>query len=154
MLTLIYRAAALSSCQNLLTMKFIKLIFLPIFLAGSWIGLSEFIRNDFFLKDFWSNHYEGLGVTFPYEPINAAVWSIWSYLFAVIIYVISKKFDLLQTFILSWSFGFLMMWLVIWNLGALPGGLLYYAIPLSILEVLIAAWIVKWFENRGERSKV
>ena len=36
-----------------------------------------------------------------------------------------------------------MMWLVIGNMGVLPYGLLVYAIPLSMLETLVAAFIVK-----------
>lgn len=133
-------------------MKLFKYTFLPIFLAGSWIGLSEFIRNDIFLKDFWSDHYENLAVVFPYEPINGAVWAIWSYCFAIAVFVISNRFDFLQTAMLSWFFGFIMMWLVVWNLGVLPSGLLYYAIPLSILEVIVAIWMIRWFQDKGGRK--
>ena len=133
-------------------MKLFKYTFLPIFLAGSWIGLSEFIRNDIFLKDYWSDHYENLAVVFPYEPINGAVWAIWSYCFAIAIFIISKRFDFLQTTILSWFVGFVMMWLVVWNLGVLPPGLLYYAIPLSIVEVIVALWVIRWFQDKGGRK--
>jgi len=36
-----------------------------------------------------------------------------------------------------------MMWLVIGNLQVLPYGILPVAVPLSLLEVFLAVWIVK-----------
>jgi hypothetical protein len=59
------------------------------------------------------------------------------------IFIISKKFSLVQTALISWFVGFVMMWIVIGNLGVLPFGLLPYAIPLSLIESFVAAWIIK-----------
>jgi hypothetical protein len=42
--------------------------------------------------------------------------------------------------------GFLLMWVVIGNLGVLPFGILPYALPLSIVEVLGATWIIFKFK--------
>jgi hypothetical protein len=124
-------------------MELIKKGILPVFLATIWISLSEFVRNEFLVKSFWTAHYQKLGLNFPAEPINGAVWGIWSLLFAVVIFILSKKFTLTQTTLLAWFVGFVMMWVVIGNLGVLPYGLLIYAIPLSILESFIAAFIIK-----------
>jgi hypothetical protein len=124
-------------------MKFIKSTILPVFLATIWISISEFVRNEFIVKSFWTNHYQQLGLIFPSEPINGAVWGIWSLLFATSIFIIAKKFTLIQTAFLCWFIAFLMMWVVIGNLGVLPYGLLLYAIPLSFLESFVAAWIIK-----------
>jgi hypothetical protein len=65
-------------------------------------------------------------------------------LFAVAIFVISRKFDLLQTTLLGWFVGFVLMWLVTWNLSVLPLTILIYAIPLSVLEAFLAAYICQW----------
>ena len=116
-----------------------------ILIATIWISISEFIRNEFFVKSYWTKHYQSLGLTFPSESINGAVWGIWSLLFAITIYFIAKKFNLIQTTVLSWFAGFVLMWVVIGNLGVLPYGLLVYAIPLSVLEAFIAALIIKKF---------
>lgn len=116
---------------------------LSILLAAIWISISEFVRNELLLKSFWVEHYKTLGLVFPSEPINGAVWGLWSLLFAVAIFIISKKFSLVQTFLLSWFIGFVLMWVVIGNLGVLPTGILLYAIPLSLLEAFVAAWIIK-----------
>jgi hypothetical protein len=111
--------------------------------ATAWISISEFVRNEFLLKSHWVKHYGSLGLSFPSNPVNGAVWGIWSLVFAVVIFAISRKFSLLQTIALSWVVGFLMMWLVIGNLGVLPFGILPYAVPLSVLEAAVAALLVK-----------
>ena len=124
-------------------MHLIKKTILPVLAATAWISVSEFVRNEFILKQYWLSHYQQLGLTFPSEPINGAVWGIWSLLFAIAIYVLAKKFTLIETTILSWFVAFPMMWVVIGNMGVLPLGILIYAIPLSILESLLATVIIK-----------
>jgi hypothetical protein len=121
----------------------LKKTVLPIFLAAVWIAASEFARGQFLLKPYWVDHYAKLGLVFPMKPVNGAVWGVWSFLFAVAVYVISRKFSLVQTFLLSWFVAFVLMWVVIGNLGVLPYGLLVFAVPLSLLEAFVAACIVK-----------
>jgi len=116
---------------------------LPVLLATVWISISEFVRNEFIVKSYWTGHYEKLGLVFPAEPVNGAIWGLWSLLFAIAIFIISKKFSLLQTTFLSWFVGFVLMWVVIGNMGVLPLGILIFAIPLSLLEAFVASFIVK-----------
>ena len=123
-------------------MKTIKKTVLPILIATIWISISEFVRNSFLLHNFWTEHYKTLGLTFPEQPINGAVWGIWSLCFAIAIYIFSKKYSLVQTTFLSWFVGFVFMWLVAGNLGVLPFGILLYAIPLSLLEAFVATYII------------
>jgi hypothetical protein len=123
-------------------MKAIKTTILPIILATIWISISEFVRNEFIVKSYWLEHFKTLGIVFPSEPVNGAVWGIWSLLFAIAIFIFSKKFTLLQTTLLSWFVGFVLMWVVIGNLGVLPFGLLYLGIPLSLFEAFLASLIV------------
>jgi len=124
-------------------MKTIKKTILPILIATIWISISEFVRNEFLLKTYWTDHYENMGLIFPSEPINGAIWGLWSLCFAISIYIIAKKFTLIQTTFIAWFFGFVFMWLVIGNLNILPFGILPFAIPLSILEAFLASLIVK-----------
>jgi hypothetical protein len=121
---------------------------LPILLATIWISISEFVRNEFLLKSYWINHYDNLGLAFPSNPVNGAIWGIWSLCFAIAIYIVSTKFTLLQTTILSWFVGFVFMWLVVGNLGVLPYSILPFAIPLSIVEAFLATLIIKQFTVR------
>jgi hypothetical protein len=111
--------------------------------ATVWIGISEFIRNQFLLKQLWIDHYKNLGLVFPLEPLNGAVWGIWSVMFALLIFILSQKFSLIQTALISWFTAFVMMWVTIGNLMVLPFGILWYAVPLSLLEAFLAAWIIK-----------
>jgi hypothetical protein len=116
---------------------------LPILLATIWISISEFVRNTFILHHFWVDHYQKLGLTFPEQSVNGAVWGIWSLCFALAIFFIAQKFSLIQTTLLSWFIGFVFMWLVIGNLGVLPFGILPLAVPLSLLEAFLATLIIK-----------
>ncbi len=116
---------------------------MPVILATLWISVSEFVRNEYLLKSFWINHYDGLGIPFPSEPINGAMWGIWSLALAILIYLISRKFDFLQTTLIAWLAAFVMMWMVIGNLSVLPYGILPLAIPLSLLETFLASWIIR-----------
>jgi hypothetical protein len=120
---------------------------LTVILTTVWISISEFARNEFIVKSYWTKHYENLGLSFPSEPVNGAIWGVWSLLFAVAIFIIAKKFTTVQTVFLGWFVAFAMMWVVIGNLGVLPYGLLLYAIPLSILETFVATLIVKYFQR-------
>jgi hypothetical protein len=121
---------------------------LSVLLATIWISISEFIRNQVLFKSYWIAHYQGLGIVFPSAPVNGAMWGVWSLMFAIAIYYLAKKFSLLQTTLLSWFMAFVMMWVVIGNLGVLPFGLLLFAVPLSLLEAFIAAWIIRYFSEK------
>lgn len=114
----------------------------PVILASIWISISEFVRNEFLVKSQWTSHYESLGMVFPSEPINGAMWGIWSMMLAILLYLLSRKFDLVQTALIGWFAAFAMMWVVIGNLSVLPTGILWMAIPLSLLEVFVATWII------------
>ena len=119
-----------------------KKTILPVLLATIWISISEFVRNEFILKSYWTGHYQSLGMVFPSQPINGAIWGVWSLCFAIAIYIISRKFSLVQTFLLSWFIGFVLMWVVIWNMGVFPLSILPFALPLSLLEAYLASFII------------
>lgn len=114
---------------------------ITVILAGIWINASEFFRNQILLNTKWVEHLQSLGVTFPSAPLNAVVWVIWGFVFAIMVYVISRKYALIETTLLGWVMAFLMMWLVTWNLNALPLSILVYAVPLSLLESFVGSYI-------------
>lgn len=116
---------------------------LAIVLTGLWVNASEFFRNEVLVKSYWLEHYLSLGMAFPSEPLNGMVWMVWGFLFALAIFIVSRKFDLIQTTLLCWLMVFVLMWIVAWNLSVFPLGLLIYAIPLSLLEVFVGAYLCK-----------
>lgn len=118
-------------------------------LTGIWVNASEFLRNEVLLKKYWVDHYQSMGMLFPSEPLNGIMWIVWGFLFAAAIYIISGKFDLIQTTFISWFMAFVMMWIVAWNLHVLPMALLLYALPLSLLEAFIGAYICRKMSLNG-----
>jgi hypothetical protein len=114
---------------------------LSVILTGIWVNACEFVRNEVLLKRYWVDHYQSLGMTFPSAPINGMIWVLWGFLFATAIYFSSRKFSLIQTALISWFMAFVLMWLVTWNLNVLPGAILVYAVPLSLLEVFVGSYI-------------
>ncbi|OIR14365.1 hypothetical protein GALL_48380 [mine drainage metagenome] len=131
----------------------IKKTILPIVLATIWISISEFVRNEVIAKSYWTGHYTKLGLVFPSEPVNGAVWGLWSLLFAIAIFILSKKFSLLHTTLLSWFVAFVLMWVVTWNMGVLPLGILLIAVPLSLLEAFLASFIIKKLSDNSVSDK-
>jgi hypothetical protein len=109
--------------------------------AGLWSGASEFVRNEVLLPSVWRDHFADLGLTFPAEPLNAAVWVAWSFVFAGVVFAVSRRFGLLATTAIAWVAAFPMMWLVTWNLAVLPPSVLPAAVPLSLLEAFGMAWL-------------
>jgi predicted neutral ceramidase superfamily lipid hydrolase len=116
---------------------------IAVILTGIWVNASEFFRNEVLLKTYWVDHYRSLGMTFPSKPLNGMIWVAWGFLFAIAIYIISRKFDLIQTTLISWFMAFVLMWVVTWNLNILPSAILIYAVPLSLLEAFIGSYICR-----------
>jgi hypothetical protein len=116
---------------------------IAVIITGIWVNASEFFRNEVLLKTYWVDHYQLLGMTFPSEPLNGMIWVAWGFLLAIAIYMISRKFDLIQTTLISWFMAFVLMWVATWNLNVLPGAILFYAVPLSLLEAFIGSYICR-----------
>lgn len=114
-----------------------------IVLAGLWISLNEFLRNQLVLAAAWQHHYHGLGLTFPAAPLNGAVWGVWSLGLAALITGLAPRFSWRATAALGWFGGFGLMWLVIGNMGVLPLAILPVAVPWSAAECAGAAWIAR-----------
>jgi hypothetical protein len=117
--------------------------------AGAWISISEFTRNELLFKSYWIEKYNSMGLVFPSDPLNNAMWGVWSFLLAGMILFLLKKIRFRETLAVVWIMAFVMMWIVTGNMNVLPFKLLIFAVPWSVLEVGIAAYIMKKiFVNR------
>ncbi len=114
-----------------------------ILLAGVWITISEFVRNEVLLKYFWIDHYRALNLTFETKPLNGFLWVVWSMLFAWVLSQLREKFSMRESTALGWVTAFVMMWITAYNLQVLPIGLLMVAVPLSLLEIFVALKIIQ-----------
>jgi hypothetical protein len=124
---------------------------LAIILATIWVNISEFIRNEFFVKDLWLDGFKSLNLTFPNAPINGAIWGTWALILVVVLSEVVKKYSPLKSTLIVWLLGFVLFWIAFFNLGLLPKGLLLWAVPWSFAEVLIAALICHHFINKNQR---
>lgn len=128
-----------------------KRYLLAVFAAGTWMILSEAVRNELVIKQVWVEGFEGVGLTYPSEPLNVMVWGVWILIFVSLLPLIVTKFNTLTGTVIAWSLGFVLLWSAMWNLGVLPPGLLYWAVPWSFAEVYVAAWICRRiFRNSGQ----
>jgi hypothetical protein len=118
-------------------------VILTVGVAGFWVVLCEFVRNQLLLAAQWQSHYRAMGLGFPSRPVNGMMWMVWSFMFAGIAFAVSRRFGLWQTTFIGWLLGWVMMWIVIWNLLVLPVGILPIAIPFSFVEALGAAFICR-----------
>jgi hypothetical protein len=116
-------------------------------LLESGLLFFEFVRNEFLLKHYWTNHFESLGLTFETLPINGMLWTVWSMFLAYMIFKLLQKFSFKETAALSWLTAFVMMWITSYNLQVLPISLLLFAVPLSLLEVAVAVFLIKKIVN-------
>ncbi len=116
---------------------------LPIAAAGIWITASEFVRNEFLLKSQWAGHYAALGLRFETLPVNGVLWMVWSFALAFVVFKLLEKFSLKETVALAWLAAFPMMWITIYNLQVLPLATLVAAVPLSLIEVAVAALAIE-----------
>ena len=120
-----------------------KKTLLPILLTGIWINVSGTIRWIFLVKSYWVEYYRKLDLIFPTESINGVTWVIWGFIIAIFIFIISRKFNLVQTTLITWFLVFVMQWVVLWNIAMFPVNTLWTIIPLSFIEVFIGALICK-----------
>ncbi|HMO52401.1 MAG TPA: hypothetical protein PKE26_13065 [Kiritimatiellia bacterium] len=120
-----------------------KRMMVAVLVSGLWINLSEFLRNEYVLKDRWVDHYASMGMVFPSEPANGMVWMIWGFLFAGCIAAMRQRLAFGGTVFLAWVMGFVLMWLVVGNLGVLPVRVLSVAVPWSLIEVALAVLITQ-----------
>lgn len=112
-----------------------------VLLLSVWINISETARWVLYSKPKFETHYRSLGLELPNTLVNGILWMIWGIIIAFIVFVLSPKFSLLQTTIITWLAVFVLIWIVLWNYAVLPLDLLLVAAPLSLIEIFIAAMI-------------
>lgn len=129
-----------------------KKYLLAIFVAGVWINISEFVRNEWVIKHLWVEGFNEIGLSFPANPINGLIWGLWSFIFAIVLTWLISNFDVLRGTVIAWVMSFVLAWIAMWNMGILPSGLLYWAVPWSFAEVYIAAVLCRYFLKTNKRS--
>ncbi|MBI5451377.1 MAG: hypothetical protein HY940_08475 [Gammaproteobacteria bacterium] len=114
---------------------------LAIIAAGTWMNLSEFVRNEWLLKQVWHDGFQHLGLVFPAAPLNGIMWVVWSFIFVTVLALLTPRLGVLLSALSCWVLGFGLLWIAMWNMGTLPAGLLQWAVPWSLVEVVVAAYL-------------
>ena len=119
-----------------------------ILLVSLWINIFETLRWMLFAKPDIDMHFKVANIVLPNQPINNILWLIWGIIIAVMIYIISKKFKVLQTTFIVWITVYVMHWIALWNFAVLPINILWLAIPLTFINVLVGAFICTRFTSK------
>jgi len=128
-------------------MEKIKKVILPILIIGIWINISETLRWLLIVEKYWIDHYQNLNLVFPTGPLTGIIWMTWGFGFATVIFLLSKKFPVIQTTFLSWFAVFALMWIVLWAIEILPLQILWIVLPLSLFEAFVGSLICKKITN-------
>ncbi len=124
-----------------------------ILLVSIWINIFETLRWMLFAKPEIDMHFKAANLVLPNEPINNLLWLIWGIIIAVMIFIVSKKFKVLQTTFIVWITVYVMHWIALWNMAVLPINILWLAVPLTFTNVLVGALISKYFQSTEKLQK-
>lgn len=119
-----------------------------ILLVSLWINIFETVRWILFAKPDIDMHLKASNLVLPNNPINNILWLIWGIIIAVMIFIISKKFKVLQTTFIVWITVYVMHWIALWNMAVLPINILWLAVPLTFINVLVGALICSRFKSK------
>jgi len=134
-------------------MKNYKKAIWQILLVSLWINIFETLRWMLFAKPEIDMHFKAANLVLPNEPINNLLWLIWGIIIAVMIFIVSKKFKVLQTTFIVWITVYIMHWIALWNMAVLPINILWLAVPLTFINVLVGALISKYFQSKEKIQK-
>ena len=119
-----------------------------ILIVSLWVNIYETLRWILFAKPDIDMHFKAANLVLPNEPINNFLWLIWGLIIAAIIFIISKKFKVLQTTFIVWIIVYVTHWIALWNMAVLPLNVLWLAVPLTFINVLVGALICSRFLSK------
>jgi hypothetical protein len=117
-------------------------------LLAVWINLSESVRWILYSKPKFDALFRSMGREVPSQPINNILWIIWGFIIAFLVFILSRKFTVVQTTLITWLAVFVTVWIALWNSAVFPLEMLPVVVPLSLLNIFIAALIAKKLQPR------
>jgi hypothetical protein len=128
-----------------------KQFILTILIVSIWINISEVFRYFVIVKPMMQEYLAMLPGAIPMNWTVFAIWGIWdtilTSLVVFIYWLVAQRFgnNLMSTIIsatTSWALFFLLFWLGMVNMGLSPISVALIALPLSLLEMIVASWIL------------
>jgi hypothetical protein len=129
----------------------IKHFVLTTLIVSIWVNISEVFRYFVIVKPMMQEYLAMLPGAIPMNWTVFAIWGIWdtilTSLVVFIYWLVAQRFgnNLMSTIIsatTSWALFFLLFWLGMVNMGLSPISVALIALPLSLLEMIVASWIL------------
>jgi hypothetical protein len=129
----------------------IKHFVLTTLIVSIWINISEVFRYFIIVKPMMQEYLAMLPGAIPMNWIVFAIWGIWDTILTTLVvfiyWLVAQCFgnNLMSTIIsatTSWALFFLLFWLGMVNMGLSPISVALIALPLSLLEMIVASWIL------------
>jgi len=118
-----------------------------------WINVSEVFRYFVFVMPMMREAFPQIENIAPMNLPVFAIWGVWDTILLLVVtgfvWMFLERFGrgLRQSFIagsLIWAAIFVILWLGLFNMNVATGAMLAIALPLSWLEMVVAAVIVNW----------
>ena len=137
-----------------------KALLIGIAINAVWINASEVFRYFTFVMPMMRESFPQIENIAPMNLAVFAIWGLWDtvLLLAVcgFVWLFLERFGVgagkaMLAGTLIWLAIFGILWLGLWNMNLATGKVLAFALPLSWLELVIAALIVNWGLHRFAR---
>ena len=135
-------------------MKDYKKAIWQVIIISIWINLAETIRWLVFAKPYFISHYQSMNLEPPGGPLYLIIWFVWGILLALFIYILSRKFKLLETAIIVWLSVYSGIWIMLFNLRLLSFQILAALAAFCFIEIFIGTLISKYFHNHFNTNDV
>jgi len=113
-----------------------------------WINVAETIRWIVFAKPYFVSHYQKMNIEPPSGLLYLIIWFVWGVLLALLVYIISRKFSLIETTIIVWLSVFSGIWIMLFNQSLVTFPILFAIAAFCFIEIFIAVLITKYFQTR------
>lgn len=139
--------------------------FLKITLITSiWVNISEVFRYFLIVMPAMRKDLAAIPNVAPMDWMIFSIWGVWdTVLSACIVFITwlcirqygsSKKTTLIAGTV-CWTLFFLLFWIGMVNMNLVSPNILIFALPLSWIETIMAAWItLKLIERRNARKSI
>jgi len=126
-------------------------------IAGLWINISEIFRYFVFVMPMMRSTFGQISNVAPMNLSVFAMWGIWDTILMVTVtgffWIAFDRFGnsllvVLKAAIFVWAGIFVILWLGLFNMNLAPISVLLVALPLALVEMIIAGFIVRWARTR------
>jgi len=121
--------------------------------AGLVINISEWLLNEFVMKERWVEAMKALGKTGAMTMNNIIVWNIWGFLAGIgliwLYAAIRPRFGpgaqtAVKAGVAVWFFAHLLWTIGNWNMGLFPASLMTIPLVWTLVETIVAALVGAW----------